>query len=109
MAHNRFIANARKMYRTGHERDSWCWLLLNEYYGGKPPKSMRVAKQQKLWQQRGTLERTRVNLRDIGRNYSYMTTDQRSKLFTALQVINDVISVNMSMNAMLKYIPVEAK
>jgi len=48
--------------RKGNDVESWYCLLLAEALVWRPPNTKKQEKQQKLWQNRGLLERTRANI-----------------------------------------------
>lgn len=59
------VAAAKNMH------EHWYQLLLAAEANYSPPRTEKQQRQQKLWQQRGLLERTRANLRAVQKDCTY--------------------------------------
>lgn len=83
-------------YERDQEASSWYNLLLAEQLMWAPPRTDKQKRQLKLWQQRGTLERTRAN---IGNLIDVARAADRYDIVDALALANyhiwSLIELNM--------------
>ncbi len=90
---NSLMATARYQYAQGYEAPSWYYLLLATEVNWRPEPTPKQVQQRKLWVQRGHLERTLSNLRELLRNSAYKDSNPE-KIYSAVDEVKKLIADN---------------
>lgn len=105
---NYLWSKAELCCETGDDVESWYALLQYQEYVHRWDRSARQKEVQRLWQQRGLLERTKANLRSILRDGSIKAESnyEARALTTAVDHISELIRRNIyAMHTVKERIP----